>query len=146
MTELTTKRFPWRPRKYDSPEQMDEAVDSYFQYCTENQKPITYTGLCLFLGFAGRACLDGYLQYEGFAPSVRRAKSLVEMAYEERLVDPTRPAAAAIFGLKNFGWTDRQEIDHRSADGTMTPSRIDTSKLDVEQLAALYAALKPDAQ
>lgn len=146
MTELETKRFRWRPRKYDTPEQLDDAVDEYFNYCTENKKKITYTGLCLFIGFAGRTCLDGYMQYEGFAPSVRRAKSLVEMAYEERLNDPDVKAAAPIFALKQFGWTDRQEIDHRSGDGTMTPSRIDTSKLSVEQLAALHAALKPDAE
>lgn len=141
-----TVRQPWRPRKYQTPQQLIDATDAYYAWATESKKPITYTGMCLWLGFAGRACLDEYLKYEGFADAVRRAKSLCEMSYEERLNEKDRSAAGPIFALKQFGWSDRQGLDLTSSDGTMSPKSnptIDTSKLTDDQLAALYAAISP---
>lgn len=97
-----------RPRKYQSVEQLQSAIDSYF----ESTKKFTITGLALHLGFAGRQALinnEGYS--DEFKDAVKRAKSRVEAYYEEHLVESH--AAGSIFALKNFGWTDKQEFDHR---------------------------------
>jgi hypothetical protein len=97
------------------------------------------------MGFSSRKELMNYEKYEGeMAEAAARARSLVEYAYEMRL-DRDKPTGA-IFALKNMGWSDRQEIDHRSGDGSMSPARIDTSKLTVDQLAALHAALAPQSE
>jgi len=49
--------------------------------------------------------------------------------------------AAMIFWMKTrAGWRERQEIDHTSSDGTMTPKGVDLSKLSTEALAELVAA------
>ena len=132
--EVTTikeeKNKGGRPRKYQSPELFDAAVESYFAHCNdpENKEPITWTGLCLFMGFYGRAELDNYLEYEGFSNSVKRAKSLVEFAYEKRLVLSDKPTGP-IFALKNFGWKDTQQtelsgpnVGKVEINSTMTPS------------------------
>jgi len=108
-----------RPRLYQTPEEFDAKVDAYYQYCQDREEPITWTGLARFLGFSSRQSIDEYLNYEGFSDSVKRAKLLVEWSYECRLFGPN--AAGPIFALKNMGWTDKQEIDHRSGDGSMTP-------------------------
>lgn len=108
-----------RPRMYATPEEFDAKVDEYYQRSKENDEPITWTGLAIFLGFSSRQSIDEYLKYEGFSDSVKRAKLLVEWSYERRLFGPN--AAGPIFALKNMGWTDRQEVDHRSGDGSMTP-------------------------
>lgn len=123
-------RLAGRPRKYETPEQLDCAVQAYFDHCSnpDNNEPITWTGLCLFLGFYGRAELDNYLNYEGFSNSVKRAKSLVEFAYEKRLVMSDKPTGP-IFALKNFGWKDTQQTELSGPNGgkievdsTLTPS------------------------
>lgn len=100
-----------RPRHYNSPEEFDEMVDDFLNHCKESGNPITWTGLALHLGFAGRRCIDEYEKYDGFSHSVKRAKSLIENAYEKGLVTGNIPAAGAIFALKNFQWKDKQEID-----------------------------------
>lgn len=113
------KRPVGRPRKYDSPEAFDAKVEEYAAYCKREEEPVTWTGLALYLGFAHRTCIDEYAKYDGFSHSVRRAKSLVEWHYEMRLCgnSPT----GSIFALKNMGWSDKQDINHTSADGSMTP-------------------------
>jgi hypothetical protein len=52
-------------------------------------------------------------------------------------------ASVAIFGLKNRvadEWRDKQEIDHRSPDGSMTPKGLDLSKLPSHVLAEIVRA------
>lgn len=109
-----------RPRIIESPERMDELVDGYQAKCQEEDAPITLTGLIHHLGLSSRQSLDDYATYDGFSDSVKRAKLLVEMAYEHRLIAGGQ-AAGPIFALKNMGWSDRQEVDHSSIDGSMTP-------------------------
>lgn len=108
-----------RPRLYKSHEEFDAKVDAFYHHCKESDEPVTWTGLALFLGFSSRQSIDEYLKYDGFSDSVKRAKTLVEYAYEKKLHGTT--AAGAIFALKNMQWSDRQEIEHRSPDGSMTP-------------------------
>jgi len=111
-----------RPRKYETPEAFDAKVDEYRWYCKEENEPVTWTGLALFLGFSSRQSIDEYLNYEGFSDSVKRAKALVEWHYEMRLCG--EKPTGAIFALKNMGWSDRQELAHTSPDGSMTPITV----------------------
>lgn len=106
---MTEKNKGGRPRMYDTPEQFDAKVQEYYTHCLEGCEPITWTGLALFMGFSSRQSIDEYAKYDGFSDSVKKAKLLVEWAYEKRLIDGQ--AAGPIFALKNMGWTDRQEVD-----------------------------------
>ena len=101
-----------RPRKYDSPEEFDAAVDEYVEQCKEDKEPITWTGMALALGFYGRKELDNYAEYDGFSHSVKRAKFIVEREYEVGTMSGRIAPAFGIFALKNFKWTDKQEIEH----------------------------------
>lgn len=106
-----------RPKKIKSPEEMDRLVNEYVAKQEALDKPKTLTGLILALGLSSRQSLDEYKNYEGFSDSVKRAKAVIENAYEERLHGTA--STGAIFALKNMGWSDRQELDHSSSDGSM---------------------------
>ena len=110
-----------RPRAIDSPETFDMLVDSYIDMCKQANEPILLTGMILSLGLNSRESFYQYQDYPEFTDSVKRARMLIEMEYEKRLNSGSN-AAAPIFALKNFGWTDKQEVDLSSQDGTMTPS------------------------
>ncbi len=97
-----------RPRKYQTVEQLQAAIDDYF----ETTKKVTVTGLALHLGFNSRQSLinnEGYS--EEFLDAIKRAKSRIEAYYEEHLVG--KYAGGSIFALKNFGWKDKQNFEHR---------------------------------
>ena len=94
-----------RPRKYSTPEEMQKAIDKYFE---DHPKP-TICGLALALGFAQRKSLLNYEGYgEEFCNTVKRAKLIIEESYEQEL--RSSHVAGPIFALKNFNWSDKQEI------------------------------------
>ena len=99
-----------RPRKFNSVAEMEEAIEEYFEI-TPFAK-VTVTGLALHLGFTSRKDLINYEGYsEEFYHSLKRAKLLVENSYEIDLKD--KGGSGAIFALKNFDWSDKQEIEHQ---------------------------------
>lgn len=112
-------------------------VMAYQAHCKATEEPVTWTGLALFLGFSSRQAIDEYLKYDGFYDSVRKAKAFVEYEYEKRLAghSPT----GAIFALKNYGWSDKQELAHSSPDGSMTPKA--SVSLDAATIKAIAKQL-----
>lgn len=108
---------PGRPRHYETPEAFEQKANEYFEQCKEESKRPLVTGLALFMGFSSRAELHGYMNYDGFSNVVKKALTMVEMSYEQNLYSAT--PSGSIFALKNMGWSDKQEVDHTSSDGSM---------------------------
>ena len=119
-----------RPRLYSTPEEFDKKVEEYKEYLKNEERRATWTGLAYFLGFSSRQAIGEYANYEGFSDSVRRAKLLVEMEYEDNLHHSG--CTGSIFALKNFGWEDRTVPDNQSSDGSMSPAKIDIVGVDAD--------------
>lgn len=101
-----------RPLKFKTVKQMQKQIDAYFD--GEIVGEYTITGLALALD-TSRTTL---MQYEGrdeFIDAIKRAKTRVENDYELALRKNGR--AGDIFGLKNFGWKDKLDVDNS---GTVT--------------------------
>ena len=96
-----------RPPKWNTPEELQAEIDKYFEYCDEEHIPLTITGLALALDTTRETLMD-YQNNDKFSYTVKKAKLRIENAYEQRLIANGR--AGDIFALKNFGWTDKQEI------------------------------------
>ena len=119
-----------RPPKYTSIEKLQQRIDEYFESGREvreivvgrgaNERIIevpvpTVTGLALFLGFADRRSFYDYCdsprpKTKKFAYAMKRARTFMERHYEQLLQSGNY--AGAIFALKNFGWSDKQEVEH----------------------------------
>ena len=117
-----------RPRLIQSPAELEDRTDTYFAMCAAENRPPTVTGLALALGLSSRESLDEYGRRSEFSDSVKRAKSLVAAAYEERLWGNT--PAGAIFALKNMGWSDKQDIQHSGELGIRRIERVVVNAAD----------------
>ena len=114
MANMTEKHAGGRPRKYQSVEEMQAAIESYFEMTPFDK--ITITGLALHLGFTSRADLINYEGYSAeFYYTIKTAKLFVENAYETDL--RSKGGSGPIFALKNFDWSDKHEVEHT---GSMT--------------------------
>lgn len=108
---------------FETNEHLQATIEDYFQHGVSKRKIIvgsgksrhteeiavpTITGLVLFCGFESRQSFYDYEKREEFSYTIKRARLLIEKEYEEQL--QAGNVAGAIFALKNFGWTDKQEI------------------------------------
>lgn len=109
-----------RPPKYKTAEEMQVVIDDYFDNLPTKQMfigdklrdmpLITITGLCLHLGFEHRTSFYKYEDKEEFRYTIKKARLRIENDYEMGLKLGNNNAGN-IFGLKNFGWKDKQEIE-----------------------------------
>ena len=101
-----------RPLDFTDSDDLQVQIDSYFDGLVGNA---TISGLCYYLGFDSRQSFYDYEKREEFSYTIKRARLRIEMAYEDRLHSST--PAGAIFALKNFGWSDKTEVEHSGSIG-----------------------------
>jgi len=119
-----------QPMKFKSPEEMQAAIDEYFDYCDNRIKqvydknsgtvievlhpaPYTILGLCRVLEIDRKTLLNYEKRtgYEEFFHTVKKAKAKIAEDVEKRSFEGS--PAGAIFNLKNnFGYKDKTEQDH----------------------------------
>jgi hypothetical protein len=98
-----------KPLKFKTAQELQDKINAYFEECKLKEIPLSITGLALALD-TNRQTLINYQDKDGYENIVDRAKLMIENAYEIRLIENGR--SGDIFALKNFGWTDKQEIDN----------------------------------
>lgn len=109
-----------RPLKFKTTEELESKGKAYFKECDKKHLPYTITGLANFLD-TSRETLINYEERDEFFDTVKRLKGKVE-EYAETLLFLGKNAAGPIFALKNFGWSDKQEIDHTTKGKPLPPS------------------------
>ena len=103
-----------RPLKYKTKEELDIAIDSYFNNTPKEEW--TWTGLALYLD-TSRQTLLNYTEREEFVDSIKKGLERVENGYEIDLKKHGR--TGTIFALKNFDWKDKVENEHTNPDGNL---------------------------
>ncbi len=87
-------------------EDVENIISQYFDETPESE--YTVTGLALLFG--SKQLLADYEKRDGYSEIIRKAKLRVENSYEKDL--KSKGSTGAIFALKNFGWSDKQETEH----------------------------------
>ena len=101
-----------RPLKFETPQEILTKAKAYFDECLKNDEPITITGLAIALE-TSRETLMNYEKRDEFFDAVKSVKLVCEN-YAERHLFGKNPTGS-IFALKNYGWRDKQEVEHTGA-------------------------------
>lgn len=155
---MADKNKGGRPKLFKSAEEMQIAIDKYFEDCKGqvlkdkkgkvifdkwghpvfiDVKPPTVTGLALALGFNSRTSLLNYQDEEEFMNTVTRAKARVEAYAEARLFDKDGANGAKFSLANNFkGWTEKQQLESTV---TATNTNYNLDQLPPEQFKQQYA-------
>lgn len=119
-----------QPPLYNSPEEMQEVIDKYFDTCDAHTRqevmwngktselvdikdplPYTMSGLANALEMSRQSLLN-YEKKSEYFDTIKKARGRVEADIERRLIRGGSPVGA-IFSLKNnFGWQDRTIVDN----------------------------------
>ncbi len=92
-----------KPLKF-TPESLQMIISKYFETTLIGE--YTITGLALLVG--SKQLIQDYEKRKDFSEIIKRAKLMVENDYELSLRKHGK--AGDIFGLKNFGWKDQQDL------------------------------------
>jgi len=111
-----------QPRKFKNAKELQKCLDKYREYLEESGKPPTIAGLAYYTGI-NRQTIYNYEKDEQYFGTIKKFRDWVIMTYEETAVE--KGNAGVIFLLKNYGYTDRQELQH---DGQMGVTIIDDIK------------------
>ena len=109
-----------RPPMFETAEELQSLIDKYFSDDLPTRvtwsngvrcvTPCpTISGLSLYLGFADRYSFYEYENKPEFTYTIKRARANITRYHEE--IAQGGSASGAIFMLKNFGYTDKQEIE-----------------------------------
>ena len=98
-----------RPVLYETPEQLEKLINEYFEQCEVRERPPTIAGLAYCLG-VDRQTIYNYEKKEPFFGTIKRARDRIIMNIEEELI--CRGNSGTIFLAKNYGYTDKQELEH----------------------------------
>jgi len=127
-----------RPKAFNSPEELQEAINEYFEYCDSQkeisindkgqtkviQKPYTISGLCVFLDIT-RETLNEYSKKQEYSDTIKKARQIVESYVEENSLIGRLNPVVSIFNLKNnFGWVDKIEVNTNTGNEQLTQDDI----------------------
>lgn len=138
-----------KPLKFKSAKALQEKIDEYFDECDNrttkvitkagiivdmpDPRPYTITGLALALG-TNRQTLLNYEERAEYFDAIKKAKLRVENYVEESLWTP-KITSGVIFNLKNnFGWVDKQNVEHSGETTQNVNTNMDLSHLTDEEL------------
>lgn len=134
-----------RPTKWNTPEELENQINLYFEQCKEENEIPTVSGLAYHLG-TNRQTLINYENNQSgdwlkrfdddfrgeYANIIKMAKSYIESRYEQALFNRSM-TTGAIFALKNGfkDWKDKQEVVQTAG------KSIDLSELTTEEIQEL---------
>lgn len=105
---------------YETPEELQKAIDSYFKSCKGKKFP-TFAGLANHLDI-DRNTLANYGKREKFFSTIDRARGKIKEHIENRLMLGNN-VNGVIFLAKNYGYADKQEIDNTNYNIDLTEER-----------------------
>jgi len=95
---------------FSSPKELEKKIKEYYEYCDKFKKPLTIAGLAVFLGVDRNTVYNYQKKGDEYFRIIKKARDKVLASLEERAV--TKGNAGVIFILKNYGYTDKQEISY----------------------------------
>ena len=144
----TKKHAGGRPLLFKSPKELQDKIDIYFDECKKNKSTITtkdgvltvdtpliptIAGLAYALN-TDRHTIYNYEQKDEYFHIIKKARDFIFSQIESKLQNSNTNAAGTIFLLKNYGYSDKQEIETTVKN---QPIGIDFSKISMDDIAQL---------
>ena len=107
---MSFKNLGGRPLKYETKEDLQAAIDKYWQYCEEQKKVPCIAGLAYYIG-VDRHTVYNYEKNDKFFHTIKIARDKILYKLEESVCNTNSIAAGKIFVMKNYGYTDKQELE-----------------------------------
>jgi len=149
MVTFMAKHPGGRPMKYNTREDLENAIDNYFDECKLNKKTIitkdgildvispkvpTIAGLAYAIG-VDRQTVYNYEKNQEYFDIIKRARDYILAEIESAAINDDVNNGPVIFVMKNYGYSDKQEIEHSG--GIEQRLNSDQVKEEIDKLLEL---------
>lgn len=124
-----------RPRLFNTVEELEQKIQEFYDYCELKEVPLTFERLAVFIGI-DRKTIYNYEQRDEFFPALKKVRERIHADIMEKGMSGAINPTFGIFCLKNYGYTDKQEI---TSTNTNVNKNIDMSQVSTEDLKKLIA-------
>lgn len=100
---------PGQPPLFNNVKELDERLEIYKEYLKTNSKPPTIAGLAYYTGL-DRKTIYNYENKDEFFHTIKKFRDWILMNYEELSIE--KGNGGIVFLMKNYGYNDKQEIEH----------------------------------
>jgi hypothetical protein len=101
-----------RPRMFKTPEEMEKVLLEYIAKCDEKEKIPCIAGAAESIGM-DRHTFYNYSNKDEFFHTIKRFRELIANRIESACINGEGSTAGTIFVMKNYGYTDRQDHNHK---------------------------------
>jgi len=123
--EVTHKGRRRGRKKMLTPEQFKERAKEYFDECNALDEAPSIAGLAYHLGFSSKQSIFDYRKDPEYKHEANRATLFIEAWLNKKVANKDTYSPGQWHILKaNFGYEDKQSLDHQSSDGSMRPTTI----------------------
>lgn len=98
-----------RPKIFKNVGELEEKIQAYREYLLKEDKPPTIAGLAYYTGI-DRKTLYNYKKDDQYFYTIKKFTNWIIMNFEEIAIK--NPSGGIVFLLKNYGYTDKQEVEH----------------------------------
>ena len=95
-----------RPPRFKTADELQAKIDEYKEHCKNEGELPSFAGLADFIQI-NRQRLYDYEEREELADTIKNVRGWIQKEWIQLL--GTKASTGAIFMLKNFGWSDKQE-------------------------------------
>lgn len=100
-----------KPLILKTPEECQIAINKYFQKCENAGRYPCFAQLAYELGI-DRRTIYNYEKRDAYFHIIKNARSYIIAKLEEKLINTNQNCTGAIFIAKQYGYRDKQEIEH----------------------------------
>ena len=117
-----------QPPKYKDADDLQAAIDDYYNWCASNEQAASVAGLAYHLGYSDRGSIYDLGAHPRYSHVIKRAKLMIESNNVSGLMDGKGWGPGRIFILKNHhGYRDEKHIQQTTrslSDGPELVSEI----------------------
>lgn len=115
MKKEVAKRPPHRPRKFESVDELQNKIESYYKNCEKREAPLSLAGLAYALNCDRRTILNYESKTDifdkSFFPTIKRAKDRILQSHEEGLLSGRNPAGHIFLLKANYDYKEEININ-----------------------------------
>lgn len=106
---MTKRDKPGQPPSFNNVNELEAKLDEYKKYLKQEGKPPTIAGLAYYTGL-DRKTIYNYEKKDEYFHTLKKFRDWIMMNYEELAIE--KGNGGIVFLLKNYGYNDKQEIEH----------------------------------